>query len=356
MSFQSYGIDNGLSQGFVSDIVQDNKGFMWFATGDGLNRYDGYNFVVYHHEPDHANTLISDDLTCVYQDVKGRIWIGTRNSGIDLFNPETNTFEHFHHTDGPSLHSNSILQISGDESGAIWIKTRDGIERIQLFAGPAASRTKGSTKVPYHAEFIPVQIDRQTELHKKKSAPQGLFIDSRNRIFITTTDKIWQVFFNAKTNKYKLTERYKFASSDNAFVPQLLEDKAGKRLLLNNRDIIQFADYEFNDPKKIYSYDAYQIRTVIDREQNLWLSNNNKITLLNLKTGNVQNLISNIPDQSLAISAVTDFYCDKTGVVWIGSGGYGLLKYDPEAELFHHIFPGEAVYQLLTDQGNNIYT
>jgi len=67
-------------------------------------------------------------------------------------------------------------------------------------------------------------------------------------------------------------------------------------------------------------------------------------------------LISNIPDQARAISAIKNFYCDKTGVVWIGSGGYGLLKYDPEAELFHHIFPGEVIYQLVTDQKNEIYT
>lgn len=344
VTFQSYGIDKGLSQGFVSDMIQDNKGFIWIATGDGLNRYDGYKFVAYHHDPDHSNSLISDDLTCVYQDAKGRIWIGTRNSGVDLFDPETNTFEHFQHSASASLQSNIILQISGDKSGNIWIKTREGIERMQL------------SSAPQRAEFIPIKINQQAELLKRNSAPQGLFIDSKDRVFITTTDKVWQVSFNAKTSKYKLRERYKFTSSDPAFVPQLMEDKTGKRLLLNNRDIIKFADYEFNDPIKIYSYDAYQIRTVIDKEQNLWLSQSQKIILFNLKTGRVQKLSSSIPEQTRAISAIKSFYCDQTGVVWIGSGGYGILKYDPEAELFHHIFPGEVIYQLLIDQKNEIYT
>lgn len=356
VSFNSFGIDNGLSQGLVSDIVQDNKGFMWFTTGDGLNRYDGYNFVVYHHDRDNPNTLISDDLTCVFQDSKGHILIGTRNNGIDLFNPETNTFAHFQHTISTSLRSNSIIQISEDKSGVLWIKTRDGIERMKIAVEYVSDKANNSQKVYYRAEFTRIKIDQQTELDKKKSAPQGLFIDSRNRIFITTTDKIWQVFFNAATKKYKLLERYKFVSPDPMFVPEIIEDKIGKRLLINNKDIIEFADYEFNNPIKIYSYDAYHICTVIDKEQNLWLSQNNQITLLNLRTGSIKKLVSNIPGQALAISSVKDFYCDRTGVVWIGSGGYGILKYDPEAELFHHIFAGEAVYQMIVDKKNEIYT
>jgi len=356
VSFYSLGINNGLSQGFVSGIMQDKKGFMWFATGDGLNRFDGYKFVVYHHDQDNPNTLISDDITCIFQDAKGRILIGTRNSGIDLFDPENNTFTHFQHTKGPGLHSNNIIQISGDKSGAIWIKTRDGIERMKIFAEHVPDGTKESSKIHYRAEFVRIKINQQAELQKEKSAPQGLFIDSRNRIFITTTDKVWQVLFTAKTNKYTLLERYKFISNDHTFVPELIEDKAGKRLLLNNRDIIQFADYEFNNPVKIYNYNTYQICTVIDKEQNLWLSHDKKITLLNLKTGRIQNLTSNIPGQDLAVSSLKYFYCDKTGVVWIASGGYGVLKYDPEAELFQHILPGKAIYQLVIDKKNEIYT
>lgn len=356
VSFNSYGIDNGLSQGLVSDIVQDNKGFMWFTTGDGLNRYDGYNFVVYHHDRDNSNTLISDDLTCIFQDSKGRILIGTRNNGINLYNPETNSFVHFQHLNGPNLRSNSIMQISEDKNGVFWIKTRDGIERMKLSVEHVPDQGKGSRKIYYKAEFIPIKINQQTELDKKKSAPQGLFIDSKNRIFIITIDKVWQVFFNAITKQYRLVERYKFNTVDPMFVPEIIEDKAGKRLLINNKDIIEFGDYEFNNPRKIYSYDAYQICTVIDKEQNLWLSQNNQITLFNLKSGSIKKMIPNTPAQALAISSVKKIYCDKTGVVWIGSGGYGILKYDPEAELFHHIFAGEAIYQLIVDRKNEIYT
>src|SRR5215467_6438809 len=68
LHFQSFTINNGLSQGFISGIMQDKKGLMWFATGDGLNMYDGYNVTVYHHDPDDTTSLSSDDLTCVFED------------------------------------------------------------------------------------------------------------------------------------------------------------------------------------------------------------------------------------------------------------------------------------------------
>ena len=70
LKFESFTINEGLSQGFISGIVQDKKGFMWFATADGLNKYDGYQFTVYHHDPDDSSTLASDDLSFVFEDSK----------------------------------------------------------------------------------------------------------------------------------------------------------------------------------------------------------------------------------------------------------------------------------------------
>src|ERR1700744_182671 len=81
---ESLTINNGLSQGFVSNIIQDKAGLMWFSTGDGLNKFDGNIFTVYNHDKDDDHSLISDDLTCVFEDSKGRLWIGTRHEGIDL--------------------------------------------------------------------------------------------------------------------------------------------------------------------------------------------------------------------------------------------------------------------------------
>ena len=72
--FEMLTINDGLSQGFVSSIIQDKMGLMWFGTSDGLNRYDGYKFVVYHHDPSDSTSLSDNEINCVFEDSKQRLW------------------------------------------------------------------------------------------------------------------------------------------------------------------------------------------------------------------------------------------------------------------------------------------
>jgi ligand-binding sensor domain-containing protein len=72
---------SGLSQSSVYKIIQDKKGFLWFATGDGLNRYDGHNFKIYRNDPSDPKTLSGSEIFTVAEDDLGNLWVGTRNSG-----------------------------------------------------------------------------------------------------------------------------------------------------------------------------------------------------------------------------------------------------------------------------------
>ena len=67
----------GLSQVRVSDIVQDDQGFIWFRTWNGLNRYDGYNFKVFKHDPEHPESLSGVYIFSLFKDRAGTIWVGT---------------------------------------------------------------------------------------------------------------------------------------------------------------------------------------------------------------------------------------------------------------------------------------
>jgi len=74
--FERISLDQGLSQSTVNCITQDKKGFMWFGTQDGLNRYDGYDFKVYKHHPNDPNSLSNNQIYAVYEDREGFLWIG----------------------------------------------------------------------------------------------------------------------------------------------------------------------------------------------------------------------------------------------------------------------------------------
>ena len=84
LHFRHRSIKDGLSQGMVNWIMQDRYGFMWFATKDGLNRYDGYTFTVYRHDPTDSSTVRNSYTNVLLEDSKGRLWVGT-SSGLDLF-------------------------------------------------------------------------------------------------------------------------------------------------------------------------------------------------------------------------------------------------------------------------------
>jgi len=74
LPFEMLTINDGLSQGFVSSIIQDKMGLMWSGTSDGLNRYDGYKFVIYHHDPSDSTSLSDSEINCVFEDSKQRLW------------------------------------------------------------------------------------------------------------------------------------------------------------------------------------------------------------------------------------------------------------------------------------------
>ena len=126
IKFRHLTSDDGLSQNFVSCILQDQKGFMWFGTKDGLNRYDGYSFVVYQHDPFDTTSISDNFITSLFEDSRGYLWVGTLNGGLNLFERETETFHHIRYSSNISktINSEEIKSIIEDSKGNIWIGTR----------------------------------------------------------------------------------------------------------------------------------------------------------------------------------------------------------------------------------------
>ncbi|HQU72620.1 MAG TPA: two-component regulator propeller domain-containing protein, partial [Calditrichia bacterium] len=162
--------DQGLSQSNITSILQDNRGYLWFGTFNGLNRFDGYQFevfnyaddasgsishnfisaltldpdgnlwvgtseglnrfdeeknrfTVYENKPGDPRSIIDDQIEAIWSDANGRLWIGTRNGGLDLFDPQTESFAHHFHDpgDSASLSSNRIATLFEDSDGNLWI-------------------------------------------------------------------------------------------------------------------------------------------------------------------------------------------------------------------------------------------
>jgi signal transduction histidine kinase/ligand-binding sensor domain-containing protein len=124
-----------LSQVRVESIVQDTQGFMWFGTSNGLNRYDGYKFKVFKHEPGNPKSLSGVYVYSSFKDHSGNLWVGT-DEFLDRFDPETETFTHYK-LDKPATNglSSIVTRISEDPSGKLWLSTRNGLFRLDPNSG-----------------------------------------------------------------------------------------------------------------------------------------------------------------------------------------------------------------------------
>src|ERR1700738_3221967 len=96
LKFAPLTTSDGVSQGYVTAILQDRRGFMWFATRDGLNRYDGNTFVVYKHNPNDPGSLSSNFIQDLIEDDQGYLWTAT-NTGVNKFDPITERFTRYLH-------------------------------------------------------------------------------------------------------------------------------------------------------------------------------------------------------------------------------------------------------------------
>lgn len=154
----------GLSQAVVNCIVKDKKGFMWFGTQDGLNKYDGYNITVFRHDPADASTLSDNYINCLFVDADNILWIGTNGAGLDRYNPATNSFSHFDLSLQDNSPDNTIRAIFKDADGMFWIGTEMGLVHFD----------------PVKGKFT------HTEISKDNLSVRSIVRDQKGRLWFST--------------------------------------------------------------------------------------------------------------------------------------------------------------------------
>jgi signal transduction histidine kinase/ligand-binding sensor domain-containing protein len=133
--FTRISTSNGLSQTRVSQIVQDDRGFIWFGTQYGIDRYDGYEFKVFVHEAGRVNSLAGAYVYSLFKDRSGMLWIGC-NRVLDRFDPRTETFTHYRvETDELANLGSTVVHISQDRSGLLWLATGTGLHQLDPNTG-----------------------------------------------------------------------------------------------------------------------------------------------------------------------------------------------------------------------------
>ena len=167
--FSNISVRDGLSQNSVIRIFQDNRGFMWFCTRDGLNRYDGNSFRIYRSSLNNQNSISSSDATTISENKDGTFWIGTHN-GLNHFDPQTDKFKRYFHNDkdSKSLSSSTIRYLLTDKDDNTWIGTVKGLDFYD--------KNTDSFKHIYNHAAISALMQRTDESICFASYSEGFFV------------------------------------------------------------------------------------------------------------------------------------------------------------------------------------
>lgn len=134
--FKYITVEDGLSQGSINCIFQDSRGFLWFGTKQGLNKYDGFDIEIFDHDPFDPFSLSNNNVSCITEGKNGDLWVGT-SAGLNKFNYNLQSFNRFHSNplDQNSLMDNVIISLLVDLEGIIWIGTELGLDRFDPESG-----------------------------------------------------------------------------------------------------------------------------------------------------------------------------------------------------------------------------
>lgn len=328
--FERLSLEQGLSQSSVYAILRDSKGFMWFATQEGLNKYDGYSFTVYKHVPGDPYSLSHNFVWTLYADRTGIMWVGTGGGGLDRFDRRTGRFFHYPSDSGKDSLSGGIVRaICEGQGDVLWIGTQGGgLNELD--------RATGRFKHYYHDRADPHSLSSNVVL--------SVYTDRAGSLWVGTDggglDRLDRA--TGRFVHYRNDPRDPHSLSDDT-VWAIREDRAGALWVgtdggLNRLDPStgQFTRYQ-NDPGDPHSLSSNAVRSIYEDWQGaLWVGTDGGG--LNLfARGQFIHYRNDLTDpHSLSNDSIEAIYQDPEGVLWIGTHIGGINKSDLSTRPFVH--------------------
>ncbi|MCH8495025.1 MAG: histidine kinase [Balneolales bacterium] len=305
--------DDGLSQNLVFDLEQDQQGFIWIGTKDGLSRYDGYNFKIFRNNPSDSTTLSSNYITFIQEDEKQNLWVETSPGGLHLYDSHNDKFIRLKKVlqDVDSFHSSSIQKVIWNDENGWLIFTNTGLFEL-------SADLKNLNEIPLNegSEIRILSVFVPPDYNKSKiylsTLHSGIYeyntAESVLRPLTTINEKLDEQgishVFKSNNNEWMLAGHntlYTFSEHG-----ELLR-KYRMPTNFNNASfpIISFQQDKFGRFWVIRDFRLYE-----------YLPIENRVVELAMHGG------------------INQLFIDRTGIFWIGTSGYGMYKFNPNTTRF----------------------
>ena len=337
--FRHYQVENGLSNSTVFCSLQDQKGFLWFGTKEGLNRFDGYHFKLITRSDNQSASLNSDLIYSLFSGKDGTLWVGGQN-GLFRFDAQQEKLVRA---------IDSLIEINGvqgDDSGNLWFLCLNNVYRYNL-------ATQKLTHFPEKDYFFATSLCKSEDGSMWFTTGDGLIkkFDARTETFLS-----YNVFAHSPEPSSRWLLRIRYAGNHIFLIGSTSQGlKAFNETTGDYQDILTY------NPDKTTLF----VRDILPYgADEFWLGTESGIYILNIRTHAVTNLRKKFLDPySLSDNAIYTLCKDSEGGVWAGTFFGGVSHYSRQHSSFQKYFPdnssasisGSAVREICQDHDNNIW-
>lgn len=321
LKFKHVTVKQGLSTNATHDIAQDQQGFIWIATQDGLNRYDGNNIVQYRHNSHNEDSIADNFIRKVFVDNDNHVWVGT-NNGLSRYNRELDNFDNFYSSvdDSNTLKDNFIWDIYQNNEGIILVSTDLGLHKYKKENGHFV-------RILLNDFETPLKAIRTIYQDKDERYWLGTY---NNGIYLTDSSFNHLRDFSAKNEQS--THIPAQTLHDIKFIDQQywLATDSGVYILGNKLQIIDHFDNK--------DLASNVVRSISRIENNVWLGTKNGLNILDLNTLKISYYQKQNHDRALTDNLILNSLVDNHHNLWLATYG-GVSFYNAtQNKTDHHLF------------------
>ena len=299
-------VREGLSQSHINALLQDSRGFIWVGTEDGLDRFDGYEFITFNHQPYDSSSLSHNYVNAICEDQNGILWIAT-NKGLNSFDVVNNKFtSYLHSVNMPgTISEDVVLNVYVDSRNTLWVKTIHSLDQFD-------AKTRTFRQFSHHQENLK---------YSSENIPYPVFEDKAKHLWVGTQDG----------------------------------------LNLFDRDLQLFYRY-ISLENNVKSLSDQEVRCIIEGQKgNLWIGTTHGLNVFNPATQEFKRYYPESGNSSLeSCNCINALYCDKAGKLWVGTMG-GLFFFDTNTGKFDRVVSNKndafnyPVYSIIHDNSGSIW-
>lgn len=332
--FENYSTSDGVSSSTCLEAFQSRDGYLWFGTIDGLNRFDGYEFEVFHPVLSDPKSISGNRVNAITEDNLGNLWVGTKN-GLNLHLKAKGYFRQIDFLNSRTTENSLRYEVHDlvfdSLSNVLWVASNYGVDKINV--GLDSSYSKLSTQ-RYLESIDKEGVSSENEV-------ESIALDAKSKLWVSTHSNDLYVY-ESKLDKFeKFSSRYVSSDAPDYLPNELLIDQEGKIWYGNNLADLSYLDQnkqrhrvQISD-ENIGIYDLYE-----DRERRIWISTSGVGIYVLSSQGNIIYHFQHEENNrfSLPNNRVSKVIQDDLGIYWITTYDDGIVKLDLGKAKFAHYF------------------